>query len=69
MILDELENDFLKRERRIGHPLVIIPMQIPEEDVRALSPRLQAQGVSLSEHIRKLIREDVLAGSRLLTRQ
>jgi hypothetical protein len=40
--LDELERAFRERHTRTGARLVMVPMQIAEADVRALTPRLQS---------------------------
>jgi len=59
MSLDELEAAFRERQTRSGARLVIVPMQIAEDDVRALRPRLQSAGVSLSELVRHLLHSEV----------
>ena len=59
MKLEELERAFRERERRSGVPVIIISMHVAERDIRALRPRLEARGESLSEHMRKLIRAEV----------
>lgn len=58
MSLDELEAAFRERQQAQGSPLVIIALQIREDDIRALRPRLAAKQESLSEHVRELIRAD-----------
>lgn len=40
-------------QQRKNSPTVIVAMQIPEEDIRFLRPRLEQRGESLSEHVRK----------------
>jgi len=59
MSLEELEQAFRAREQQAGRPQIIISMHVAEEDIRALRPRLEAQGESLSEHVRGLIRANV----------
>jgi hypothetical protein len=59
MSLDELEDAFRERQARSGARLVIVAMQIPEDGIRFLRPQLQRQGERLSEHVRKLIHQDV----------
>lgn len=58
MSLDELEQAFRERQCHAGHPLVIVAMQIPEQDIRVLRPRLQSAGVSLSELVRHLLQSE-----------
>ena len=58
MTLDELETAYRARLARQSEPVVIVAMQIPEKDIRALRPRLLAQGKSLSERTRELLRSD-----------
>ena len=58
MSLDELERAFRERQARAGARLVMVPMQIPEDDVRALRTRLQSAGVSLSELVRHLLHSE-----------
>ncbi len=59
MSLDELEAVFRVRQQHLREPVVILAMQIEERDIRALRPRLEASGESLSEHVRNLLREDL----------
>ena len=59
MSLDELEASWRQSQQRKNSPTVIVAMQIPEEDIRFLRPRLERRGESLSEHVRKLIRQNV----------
>jgi hypothetical protein len=61
MSLAELEAAFRERHVRTGARLVIMPMQLPEDDVRALAPHLQASGVSLSELVRHLLHSEAVS--------
>jgi hypothetical protein len=55
MILDDLKEAYRETCAESGQPLVIISMQIAEEDIRVLRPKLETAHVSLSEFVRHLI--------------
>jgi hypothetical protein len=59
MTLDELESDFMVRQKRAGTRLVILAVQLDEQDVRALRPVLETHGVSLSERVKELIQSEL----------
>ncbi len=58
MTLAEREAAYRERQRQARQPVIVVSMHVPERDVNALRPRLEAQGVSLSEHVRSLIHAD-----------
>lgn len=55
MILAELEAAYRAACAESGRPVVIVSMQIAEEDIRTLRPKLEAAHLSLSEFVRHLI--------------
>ena len=56
--LDELERQFRDHQQAQGERLQVIVMQVPGRDIEALRPRLLAQGKSLSERTRELLKAD-----------
>ena len=55
MILAELEACYREACLGSGKPTVIVSMQVAEEDIRVLKPKLEAASLSLSEFVRHLI--------------
>ncbi len=61
--LEDLEASFRERQAATGGRLVIVAMQIPERDIRTLRPRLERDGLSLSELVRELLRSAAKASA------